>query len=60
MEIGRDPAALKNLGDLPGALPQYFRILEPPAGTPIQRGTVPGGEFGGVGEVPEVLFPKGF
>lgn len=60
LEIGRNPTALKNFGDLPGAPPQYFRILEPPAGTPIQRGLVPGGEFGGVGGVPEVLFPEGF
>jgi hypothetical protein len=58
--IGQSPAALKNFGDLPGAVPQYFRTLSPPAGTPIQRGIVPGGEFGGVGGVPEVIFPKGF
>ena len=45
LEIGLYPSALKNLGDLPGPPPQYFRILEPPAGAPIQRGTVPGGEF---------------
>jgi hypothetical protein len=51
---------LKNLGDLPGAAPQYYRILQPPAGTPIQRGIVPGGEFGGVGGAEEVIFPKGF
>lgn len=58
--IGQNQAALKNFGDLPGAVPQYFRTLSPPAGTPIQRGIVPGGEFGGVGGVPEVIFPKGF
>jgi hypothetical protein len=29
-------------------------------GTPIQRGLVPGGEFGGRGGVPEVYFPEGF
>ena len=58
--IGRNPAALKNFGDLPGSAPQYFRIIEPPPGTAIQRGIVPGGEFGGVGRVPEVIFPKGF
>jgi hypothetical protein len=58
--IGQNPAALKNLGDLPGTAPQYFRILQPPAGTPIQRGIVPGGQFGGAGGVPEVIFPKGF
>jgi hypothetical protein len=58
--IGQDPALLKNLGDLPGAPPQYFRILQPPAGTPIQRGIVPGGQFGGVGGAQEVIFPKGF
>ena len=49
--IGQSPTALKNFGDLPGAAPQYFRTLSPPAGTPIQRGIVPGGEFGGVGGV---------
>jgi RHS repeat-associated protein len=58
--IGESPAALKNLGDLPGPPPQYYRILEPPPGTPIQRGVVPGGQFGGVGGVPEVIFPQGF
>lgn len=60
LEFGNNPAAIKNFGDLPGAAPEYFRILEPPAGTLIQRGIVPGGEYGGVGLVPEVIFPKGF
>ncbi len=59
-KIGMNPVALKNLGDLPGALPSVYRILEPPAGTIIQRGVVPGGVFGGVGRVPEVFFPVGF
>jgi len=59
-EIGLDPAALKNLGDLPGEPPSVYRLLEPPAGTPIQWGVVPGGEFGGDGGVPEVFFPEGF
>jgi hypothetical protein len=59
-EIGQDPAALKNLGDLPGEPPTVFRVLDPPEGTAIQRGIVPGGEFGGVGGVPEVFFPEGF
>lgn len=59
--IGPDAAALKNLGDLPDPeLPLAYRLLEPPAGTPIQRGIVPGGEFGGEGGVPEVKFPEGF
>jgi len=58
--IGQNPSALKNFGDLPGAAPQYFRTLSPPLGTPIQRGIVPGGQYGGVGGVPEVLFPQGF
>jgi hypothetical protein len=58
--IGQDPEALKNFGDLPGQPPQIYRILEMPAGTPIQRGMVPGGEFGGAGGVPEVYFPKGY
>lgn len=59
-KIGNDPVALKDLGDLPGPAPQRYRLLELPAGTPIQRGTVPGGEFGGQGGIPEVQFPKGF
>jgi hypothetical protein len=59
-QIGEDPAALKNFGDLPGEPPSVFRILEPPAGTPIQRDIVPGSEFGGAGGVPEVFFPEGF
>ncbi len=58
--MGEDPSALRNLGDLPGDAPQYYRVLEPPAGTPIQRGIVPGGEYGGAGRVPEVIFPEGF
>ncbi len=58
--IGKDPVKLKDLGDLPGSVPNYYRILEPPARTPIQRGIVPGGEFGGRGGVPEVKFPEGF
>ena len=58
--IGQNPAVLKKLGDLPGASPEYFRILRPPTRTPIQRGLVPGGEFGGIGGVPEVIFPTGF
>lgn len=59
--ISHDPAFLKDIFDLPDtSLPQYYRILEPPAGTPIQYGTVPGGEFGGSGGAPEVFFPKGF
>ncbi len=58
--IGQNPAALQNFGDLPGAAPQYFRVLRPPAGTPIQRGIVPGGQNGGVGGVGEVFFPRGF
>jgi hypothetical protein len=59
-EIGRDPVALKNFGDLPGEPPQVYRVLEPPPGTPIQRGTVPGGQFSGEGGVLEVYFPEGF
>lgn len=59
--IGRDPAVLKSLLDLPDySAPVYYRYLQPPPGTLIQRGIVPGGEFGGVGGVQEVLFPKGF
>ena len=59
-QIGRDPLRLKDLGDLPGHQPQVFRIIEPPAGVPIQRGIVPGGQYGGRGGVPEVFFPEGF
>jgi hypothetical protein len=59
-KIGMNPVALKNLGDLPGGLPTVYRILEPPPGTLIQRGVVPGGVFGGAGGVPEVFFPVGF
>ena len=58
--IGPDPTALKNFGDLPGEPPTVYRELEPPEGTPIQRGIVPGGQFGGEGGVPEVYFPEGF
>ncbi|MDD5492359.1 MAG: hypothetical protein PHV60_06750, partial [bacterium] len=58
--IGNNPLALKHFGDLPGPVPNYYRILEPPAGTIIQRGVVSGGEFGGVGGVKEVIFPRGF
>ena len=59
-KVGRDPAKLKDLLDLPGSPPKVYRILEPPPGTPIQRGIVPGGEFGGRGGIPEVFFPGGF
>lgn len=59
-EIGPDPARLKDLLDLPGEPPTVFRVFEPPPGTPIQRGVVPGGEFGGRGGLPEVYFPEGF
>lgn len=49
------------MGDLPGEeSPTVYRTLEPPAGTPIQRGIVPGGEFGRRGGIPEVFFPEGF
>jgi RHS repeat-associated protein len=58
--IGTNPIMLKNVGDLPGAAPQYFRTLSPPPGIPIQRGIVPGGEYGGIGGIEEVIFPKGF
>ena len=59
-EIGFDSTKIKDLGDLPGSAPQYYRTLQPPVGTPIQRGIVPGGEFGGTGGIPEVIFPEGF
>lgn len=58
--IGPDPARLKDLLDLPGEPPSVFRVFEPPAGTPVQRGVVPVGEFGGRGGVPEVYLPEGF
>lgn len=59
-EIGNNPLKLKDLGDLPGQPPSVYRVLEPPPGTPIQRGTVPGGQYGGTGGAPEVFFPEGF
>ncbi|HTS04333.1 MAG TPA: RHS repeat-associated core domain-containing protein [Candidatus Eisenbacteria bacterium] len=59
-KIGQDPAALKDYGDLPGAPPVYYRVFEPPPGTTIQRGIVPGGQYGGRGGVPEVFFPEDF
>ena len=58
-QIGRDPRKLKDLLDLPGDPPTAFSVFEPPAGTPIKRGIVPGGQNGGKGGVPEVLFPEG-
>jgi len=54
--IGRNSSALKNALDLPGPAPKYFRYIRPRAGTPIQRGIVPGGEYGGQGGVDEVIF----
>jgi RHS repeat-associated protein len=61
LQIGWNPALLKDLGDLPDPrLPRRFRLLLPPPCTPIKRGIVPGGENGGRGGVPEVLFPYGF
>ena len=59
-EIGCNSIKLKNLGDLPGPPPQYYRVLTPPPGTAIQRGKVPGGRFGGEGGLPEVFFPHGW
>lgn len=59
-KIGQDPATLKDLGDIPGPLPVCYRVFSPPPGTTIQRGIVPGGEFGGRGGVPEVFFPEDF
>ena len=59
--IGWDPAALKNLGDLPDPnLPTVMHQAEAPECTPIKRGIVPGGEYGGIGGIAEVLFPFGF
>jgi hypothetical protein len=60
LQIGENPLKLRDLGDLPGELPTVYRVLEPPAGTPIQRGVVPGGQHGGMGGVLEVYFPEGF
>ncbi len=59
-EIGQDPAALQDSGDLPGDPPVYYRVLTPPPGTAIQRGIVPGSQYGGRGGVPEVYFPEEF
>jgi RHS repeat-associated protein len=55
--IGRNPSALKDALDLPGSPPKYFRYFSPRAGTPIQRGIVPGGQYGGQGGYDEVIFP---
>jgi RHS repeat-associated protein len=60
LNIGWNPALLKDLGDLPGPLPKFLHIAEAPECIPIRRGIVPGGEFGGTGGIPEVLFPFGF
>ncbi len=45
----RAPDLLKDSFDLPGSAPKYYRYIFPPAGTSIQRGIVPGKEFGGNG-----------
>jgi hypothetical protein len=58
-KIGEDPKALQDFGDLP-KIPAYYRAFTPPPGTAIQRGIVPGGQFGGRGGVPEVFFPEEF
>lgn len=57
--IGWNPALLKDFGDLKD-LPRFFHQATAPECTPIRRGIVPGGELGGRGGVPEVLFPFGF
>jgi hypothetical protein len=59
-KIGQDPATLKDLGDIPGPPPVYYRVFSPPPGTTIQRGIVPGGEFGGRGGVPGVFSLEDF
>ena len=58
-ELGQDLKLLKNALDLPGGEPLFYRYVYPSVGTPIKRGIVPGGEFGGVGGYPEVIFPNG-
>lgn len=60
MQLLASPEGVKSLGDVPGGKQSVFSVLSPPAGTPIKRGTVPGGEFGGVGGAPEAIFPQGF
>lgn len=59
-KIGQDPATLQDFGDIPGPPPVYYRVFSPPPGTPIQRGIVPGLQYGGRGGVPEVYFPNEF
>jgi len=59
-QVGRDPQKLKDLLDLPGPAPTVYTIIEPPSGTFIKRGVVPGGEYGGRGGVAEVYFPEGY
>nr|ART36397.1 C664 [uncultured bacterium] len=59
--VGWDPVLLKDLGDLPDPdLPKYLHQAMAPDCTPIKRGIVPGGQFGGRGGLPEALFPFGF
>ncbi len=59
LKFNNDPQIMRNLGDLPGA-PTVYREISPPPGTPIQRGIVPGGEYGGDGGAQEVYFPEDF
>lgn len=51
---------MQDLGDLPGGMPRFFKELQPPPGTPIQRGLTPPGHFGGRGFAEEVIFTEGF
>ncbi len=60
LKFNNNPKIMKDLGDLPGAAPSFYREIAPSPGTPIQRGTVPGGEYGGGGGSQEVYFPDEF
>ena len=60
LKFQNNPLTIKYFGDLPGAQPTIYGRITPPSGTPIQRGIVPGGQFGGSGGAQEVYFPDEF
>jgi len=60
LKFQNNPLTIKYFGDLPGAPPSIYGRITPPSGTPIQRGIVPGGQFGGSGGAQEVYFPDEF
>ena len=60
LKFQSNPLTIKYFGDLPGEAPTVYGRITPPAGTPIQRGIVPGGQFGGAGGAQEAYFPNDF